>query len=100
MKSKTVHWMCVIGIAAAVYGIVRLSFQFVANSGLDPLVTLVRSGKSGATNLIVVVHAYGETIKDMEDVRKAIEQSRPEAEIEMVEYPAGTWSNADCCQIA
>jgi predicted esterase len=94
------RWLRVVGVAAVVFLGFRFGLQLWADRGLKPLVRYAPPINAGASNLIVVVHAYKGSIGHMDDVRAVIEQTRPDAEILMVEYPAGIWSNADCFQIA
>jgi predicted esterase len=101
MKSKKfIRLLSVVAVLLLVYIATRYAFQIVANRGLNELIRVEPYGKSGSDRLIVVVHAYQGSNVQMSDVRKAIEESRNDAEILMVQYPAGTWSNADCFQIS
>jgi predicted esterase len=61
--------------------------------------SLVRAA-GDATNLIVVVHHYTGSSNAMADVRAAIQEVRPNSDLLMTEYPAATFSNGDCFQIA
>ncbi len=94
------HWTIVIGTALVLGFGSREVFQWIATTGLKDLVTLLPGGNVSGTNLIVVVHGYNQTTNDMADVRRAIMSSRPDAEINMMKYPAGICSNADCFNIA
>jgi pimeloyl-ACP methyl ester carboxylesterase len=100
-RPKFVKWLCITVAVVTLAFVTRAVLRHEANSGLNPLLKLVPvRGKPGATNLIVVVHAYNGSIQRMADVQKAIANCRPDAEILMTEYPAKTFSNADCFQIA
>ncbi|HZQ45704.1 MAG TPA: hypothetical protein VFC07_01725, partial [Verrucomicrobiae bacterium] len=100
-KPKSIRWFYWSVLATIVVVLAVLVLRHEANGGLDPLpVSNLIRGTGESKSLFVVVHAYRGSIEKMADVRKAIQKVRPDADVLMVQYPAWTFSNADCFKIA
>jgi hypothetical protein len=96
--TRIVRLAAIAAIALLAFSVFQL--RYLANRGLGKLVQFQSFGNIGADHLIVVVHAYGGNSENMREVRETLKKSRPDAEILMVQYPAGTWSNADCFKMS
>lgn len=104
-QMPTKHWKLILAVVlglVALFGLTRVVLQHVAEPDPDRLLEtkIIQSGPGKSTNLIIVVHGYEGSIDSMASVTEAIQAKRPDADLLLVEYPASTFSNADCFEIS
>jgi pimeloyl-ACP methyl ester carboxylesterase len=86
-------------VVAGMVGLLLLSMVWAwtdawITSGKSPKV-IVRPGKTGSEELVVVVHGFKGNLKRMEGVLQTIRDERPNADVLFFTYPASTFSNTD-----
>jgi len=66
----------------------------------SPLSATDRVKRGTSRRLVVLLHAWTTTPKSLSDVRGAVEDADPDADILAPRYPAGVFSGADPCEIS
>ncbi|MFL6520035.1 MAG: lipase family alpha/beta hydrolase [Chthoniobacterales bacterium] len=98
LRKKILWWTAAAALLA--FFLLRAAMQYSANQGVNDPVQFEFFGNPDSKHLIVVIHAYQGSKEKMAEVRQAIQEEHTDAEIMMVQYPPGTFSNADCFQIS
>src|SRR5512139_1012077 len=101
MKPKTIKWLLVLLLLALLFIPLFIYARIQASRGATSLLSeeLLFTGPA-ATDLVVIVHGYKGNSYSMRDVTDATRNARPDSDILLLGYPAGTFSNADCFTLA
>jgi pimeloyl-ACP methyl ester carboxylesterase len=97
-KLRWFHWASILAAMAIMFVVyVRIDATRSLNVLLsDKLV----SKSTNAAKLVVIIHGYTGSIRSMADVQASAAEAQPEADLLLLEYPAQTFSNADCFRLS
>ena len=93
------HWLALIAFGLLLTLIVYARID--ASRGLNRLLEReFDQGQPGSRSLIVLLHGYTGNFQIMSEVRQALREARPDADMVSFQYPAQAFSNADPFRIA